>query len=77
MNWNYGPTKGSAGGILVGFKATTVEIVSWQNFKFCATTVVRNLNDKFTWRLIVVYGSPDEEHKLDFLVELDLVMNAS
>jgi hypothetical protein len=52
-------------------------IVSWQNFKFCATTVVRNLNDKFTWRLIVVYGSPDEEHKLYFLVELDLVMNAS
>jgi hypothetical protein len=68
MDWNYISTDGSAWGILVGFKALTFEVVSWQNFKFCATAIVKILIDKFTWRLIVVYGSPYDEQKLDFFL---------
>jgi hypothetical protein len=34
-----------------------------------------NIEDTFTWRLVVVYGSSYEEHKLEFLTELELVMN--
>jgi hypothetical protein len=74
MEWNYIPAEGTAGGILVGFKALTFEVISWQNFKFGATAIVRNHADKFTWRLIVVYGSPYEEFKLGFISELDSIM---
>jgi hypothetical protein len=47
---------------------------SWQPFNFSAALLVRNLRDNFIWKLIVVYGSAYDEHKLDFLNELHLVM---
>jgi hypothetical protein len=75
MDWNFLPADGTAGGILVGFKSNVFEIVSWQNFKFSVTAIVRNIKDKVTWRFIAVYGSPYEEHKLEFLTEMDLVMD--
>lgn len=74
ISWNYIPTKGTAGGILVGFKISTMELVVLQTFDFCAVAMVRNQPDGLTWRLIVVYGSPYEEHKPAFLDELELVM---
>jgi exonuclease III len=74
MDWNYLPAEGTAGGILLGFKSSTFEVLSWQNFKFCATAIVKSLGDKLIWRLVTVYGSPYEEHKLDFLAELDQIM---
>jgi hypothetical protein len=48
MNWNHVPAEGTAGGILVGFQNKSIEILSWQNFKFCVSTIVRNIEDKFT-----------------------------
>jgi hypothetical protein len=36
--------------------------------------MVKNLRDNFVWRLIVVYGSAYDEHKLEFLEELHSVM---
>jgi hypothetical protein len=30
---------------------------------------------KVTWRFIVVYGSPYEEHKMEFLTEMDMFMD--
>jgi hypothetical protein len=60
--------------ILLGFKSSTFGVLSWQNFKFCSTAIVRNIGDKLT-RFVAIYGSPYEEHKLDFLTEMDLVMS--
>jgi hypothetical protein len=37
-------------------------------------TVVKNMVNNLIWRLIVVYGSPYEEIKLEFIEELDMVM---
>jgi exonuclease III len=74
MDWNIAPAEGSAGGILVGFKNSSIEVQRWQNFKFCVSAIVKNSGDNFTWRLIVVYGSPYEEHKNEFMFELDMVM---
>jgi hypothetical protein len=34
-----------------------------------------NLSDKFVWRMIVVYGSPYEETKVEFVEELRRVMS--
>jgi hypothetical protein len=75
MNWNYLLAEATAGGILVGFRDLSFEVISWQNFKLCATAIVKNISDNFIWRLIVVYGSPYDEFKSDFIDELDLIMN--
>jgi hypothetical protein len=75
IDWNYLPAEGTACGILLGFKASTFEVISWQNFKLCSTAIVRNIGDKVTWRFMAVYGSSYDEHKMDFLTQLDLVMS--
>jgi exonuclease III len=72
--WHYLPAKGTAGGILVGFKAALFEVLSYTLFDYCVATVVKNISDGFIWQLIVVYGSAYAEYKLDFLAELHLVM---
>jgi hypothetical protein len=59
---------------LVELKSKAFEIVSWQNFKFCSTAIVTNVGDKVTWRFIVVYGCRYEDHKMEFLTELDPIM---
>jgi hypothetical protein len=51
-----------------------LELLGWQDFKYCVVLIVRNNSDKFTMRLIVVYGTPYEETKLEFIDELPLVM---
>jgi hypothetical protein len=65
------------GGILVGFKNSDFKIISWQYFEYCTVAVVKNQVDKFTWRLVAVYGAPEapyEETKLDIVKELHIVM---
>jgi hypothetical protein len=74
MEWNYVPAKGTAGGILVGFKSSLFEIISWQGFECCAVAIVKNRMDKVVWRLITVYGSPYEGSKLIFLEELEEIL---
>ena len=70
FSWHWLPAEGTAGGILLGVRENVMELVSVQNFKFCATAVIRNVSDKFVWRLGVVYGSPYEEGKQEFIDEL-------
>jgi hypothetical protein len=38
------------------------------------TAIVKTHSDKFIWRLIMVYGSPYDETKLEFVNELHMVM---
>jgi hypothetical protein len=74
MTWNYLPTAESAGGILVGIKTDSYDVIGWQTFQFCVVLIIRNCDDQFVWRLIVVYGSPYEETKLTFLDEIDEIL---
>jgi hypothetical protein len=41
MTWNYLLARGSSGGILVGFKSSTFEDISWQCFDYCVTAIVK------------------------------------
>jgi hypothetical protein len=75
MTWVSLPAKGTAGGILVGFKTLVFEVISWHLFEYCASVVVRNLIDNLTWRLVVVYGSSYEDKKLEFISELHGVLS--
>ena len=47
-----------------------MEIIGWWKLKFCLTVVLRNTYDNFTWKLCVVYGSPYNEGKQEFINEL-------
>lgn len=70
------PATGTAGGILVGVNSLNFEVLSWQVGSYSVAAMIKNGSDKFVWRLVVVYGSPYEEGKADFLQELgDLLDN--
>jgi hypothetical protein len=68
--WHYLPAKGTTGGILVGvrFDFGSVSYVEMANFS--VTCVVQNNRDNFVWKLVVVYGSPYDDKKVDFIDEL-------
>lgn len=68
--WQYLP----AGGILVGFNERKFEALAQKVGSFSVAAIVRNCYDKFTWRLITVYGSPYDEGKQDFIFELDSLL---
>jgi hypothetical protein len=68
--WRYVPASGTAGGILMGFKCSTYDIINWQEFKYCGVAKVKNQADNFVWRVITVYGFPYEETKPNFIAEL-------
>jgi hypothetical protein len=38
--------------------------------------LVRNIKDNSCWHLVVVYGTPYEEYKLEFVQELQTVMES-
>lgn len=68
FNWFNLPAKGSAGGILVvcdKFSITLSISIMFQEKK-----------TGFIWKLVVVYGSPYEEGKDDFITELHSVMQS-
>jgi hypothetical protein len=44
--------------------------VSCQGFNFCGAVLVKQHGDVEIWRVIVVYGSPYEETKVDCIQEL-------
>jgi len=71
FTWKALPTVGTAGGILVGVNTNKFEVLSWQIGSYSLAAMIKNDSDKFVWRLVVVYGSPYEEGKLEFLQELE------
>jgi hypothetical protein len=75
FDWRYVPARGTAGGILRGFKSTVFEVLTWDVFQYCGIATVMNTSDKFVWRVIVVYRSPYEETKVEFVEELHRVMS--
>jgi len=56
---------------LVGLNERKFEVIAWKNGSFSVVGIIKNCIDNFVWRLVVVYGSPYEEGKADFLGELE------
>ena len=75
FSWNYLPAEGTAGGILVGFRTSRIEVLSWKLNNFSVSVSIRNSADNFCWRLIVVYGSAYEHNKQEFIDELHTVVD--
>lgn len=74
FSWNFLPADGTAGGILVGFKNSNYQIFSWEKHSFCISAKVKTSFDRFDWRLVVVYGSPYEQGKQDFIDEIHNIL---
>jgi hypothetical protein len=68
------PAVGTAGGILVGVKEDSFEVISWEIFKYCVLVIIKDRKIQKIWRFISIYGSSYEEHKLEFINELHNVM---
>jgi hypothetical protein len=40
--WNWLPAIGTAGGILVGVKEDSFEIISWEIFTYCVSDIIKD-----------------------------------
>ena len=68
--WNYLPTVGSAGGILVGVNLDLFEVIAWDIRKFSVSVVIKIRSMDKVVRITTVYGSAYEEGKQAFISEL-------
>jgi hypothetical protein len=58
------------GGILLGVRAYTMEVIAHLGGDYHIKLHVRNRADNFVWSLVAVYGAAQDEYKADFLREL-------
>ena len=74
-SWTWLPAVGTAWGILVGVNSDMFEILNTDNHEYWIPCLLKNKKDAIVWRFVSVYGSAYEEHKLDFINELHVVMS--
>jgi hypothetical protein len=68
--WNWLPSKGTAGGILVGVSSDLFEVCRWIVHTFSISMLIKNKTNGVVWRINSVYGLAYDEHKLEFINEL-------
>jgi exonuclease III len=71
FEWSWLPAKDTAGGILVGVNLDLFEIFSWYKGKYYVMVSLRNKKDKFVWNFVAIYSTAYEEHKQEFIDELN------
>lgn len=76
FQWHFLPANGSAGGILVGLNRDLFDITVGDILRYSVSITVQSRRTHLTWKLVVIYGSPYEEGKQDFLDELNQVMSS-
>ena len=77
FDWTFLPSSGSAGGILVGANSDCYTLIVGDILNFSVCVSLLDKKTSFSWKLVVVYGSPYEEGKQPFLDELHMVMSKS
>jgi hypothetical protein len=68
--WHSRLPRGRSGGILVGIKTDTMDVLACSDGDFHVKLHIRNKLDNFTWSIVAVYGAAQEEFKADFLREM-------
>ena len=68
--WHSCPPRGRSGGMLLGIKTDTMELLDHSDGEFHIKFQIRNKSDNFIWSLVAVYGAAQEEYKAAFLREL-------
>ena len=68
--WHSRPPRGRSGGILLGVRTDTMDVLASSDGEYHVKLHIRNKADNFTWSLVAVYGASQEEFKADFLREM-------
>ena len=68
--WFSRPPRGRSGGILLGVRTDSMEVLAVLDGDFHIKLHIRNKVDNFIWSLVTMYGPTQEEHKAAFLREL-------
>jgi endonuclease/exonuclease/phosphatase family metal-dependent hydrolase len=68
--WDWTPPRGRLGGILQGVNKEKFYVLDIKHGNFILKLKLRNKEDNFEWKLIVVYGAAQENEKEAFLSEL-------
>ena len=70
FDWHVLPPRGRSGGILLGVRCETLEVLNVVRGDFAVMFRVRSKVDGFRWALIDVYGAAQSELKPYFLADL-------
>ena len=70
FSWNWVPSRGHSGGILMGVKEDLLQVENWEQGEFFVGTTVRHRILNFRWDVLVVYGPANHELSMSFLEEL-------
>jgi exonuclease III len=70
FEWTSQPPRGRSGGILLGVRTDTMEVMASLGGDYHIKLHIRNKADNFAWSLVAVYGSAQEEYKAAFLLKL-------
>jgi hypothetical protein len=70
FSWQWCPSRGRSGGILLGVNLETFDMVKSCKGEFFLKIHFKNRSDGFQWVLMAVYGAAQPEHKVCFLTEL-------
>jgi exonuclease III len=76
FSWQFLPANKTASGILLGVRDDSFRIAGVSVLKSSVNVILRDDRSNFSWRLCVVYGSPYEEGKADFIDELHVVLSS-
>lgn len=76
FSWHFLPANRTAGGILVGLNSDIFNVTVGELLKFSISLMLQEKKTGFSWKLVVVYGSPYEEGKQEFIDELHTIMQS-
>jgi hypothetical protein len=68
--WNWLPSKGAAGGILLGVNIDMFEVGDWVIKNFSISCELVNKKDGFKSRICIVYGASSDDKREEFIDEL-------
>jgi hypothetical protein len=67
QKWNFlGPTCGRSGGMLIGVRDSSMEVLHIAGGDYHIKLHIRNRADNFTWSLVTVYGAAQTKLKPAF-----------
>jgi hypothetical protein len=70
FNWDWVPSKGHSGAILMGVKEDKLEVEAWEKGVYFIGATVRHKLRNFRWDMLIVYGPANHDLSPDFLGEL-------
>jgi hypothetical protein len=76
FKWHSLPAVGSAGGILIDVNTEVFSVTESDILNYSASVFLQEVRTSFKWKLVVIYGSPYEEGKQEFIDEILQIMQS-